>query len=237
MPHTALAPDLLRAVIESFMLREGTDYGERELSLDDKVGRVVRLLERGDARIVFDPRTESVDVGDQGATCLARARIRSSSPAMKRDSTAKAGSLPWTSWREALAREMAFYQSCPSDRGYPRFAYVTFLDAEWKPHADRTDTIPATQSGMGIISYLKYARLRPESTGSSSDGRARPRATTWCRRRITPDEGRYPSFTRSTGKRDLISAACRIAARKATGRSRSSPTRAASRATHCSLLV
>ena len=58
----ALEKDLLRAVIESFVLREGTDYGERELSLDDKVRRVERLLERGDARIVFDPRTESVDV-------------------------------------------------------------------------------------------------------------------------------------------------------------------------------
>jgi uncharacterized protein YheU (UPF0270 family) len=62
VPHTALEKDLLRAVIESFVLREGTDYGERELSLDDKVSRVVRLLERGDARIVFDPRTASVDV-------------------------------------------------------------------------------------------------------------------------------------------------------------------------------
>ncbi len=62
VPHTALAQDLLRAVIESFVLREGTDYGERELSLDDKVRRVVRLLERGDARILFDPRTQSVDV-------------------------------------------------------------------------------------------------------------------------------------------------------------------------------
>ena len=65
VPHTALAQDVLRAVIESFVLREGTDYGERELSLDDKVRRVVRLLERGDARIVFDPRTESVDVVTQ----------------------------------------------------------------------------------------------------------------------------------------------------------------------------
>ena len=66
VPHTALDEDLLRAVIESFVLREGTDYGERELSLDDKVRRVVRLLERGDARIVFDPRTDSVDVVTQG---------------------------------------------------------------------------------------------------------------------------------------------------------------------------
>lgn len=62
VPHTALDKDLLRAVVESFVLREGTDYGERELSLDEKVRRVVRLLERGDARIVFDPRTESVAV-------------------------------------------------------------------------------------------------------------------------------------------------------------------------------
>jgi uncharacterized protein YheU (UPF0270 family) len=62
VPHTSLDKDLLRAVIESFVLREGTDYGERELSLDDKVRRVERLLERGDAHIVFDPRTDSVDV-------------------------------------------------------------------------------------------------------------------------------------------------------------------------------
>ncbi len=62
VPHAALDQDLLRAVIESFVLREGTDYGERELGLEDKVRRVHRLLERGDARIVFDPSTESVDI-------------------------------------------------------------------------------------------------------------------------------------------------------------------------------
>jgi uncharacterized protein len=62
VPHAALDADTLRAVIESFVLREGTDYGERELALEDKVSRVRRLLELGDARIVFDPRTETVDV-------------------------------------------------------------------------------------------------------------------------------------------------------------------------------
>jgi hypothetical protein len=53
---------LLRAVIESFVLREGTDYGEREFTLEEKVARVVRQLERGEAQIIFDPETESVDV-------------------------------------------------------------------------------------------------------------------------------------------------------------------------------
>jgi uncharacterized protein YheU (UPF0270 family) len=62
VPHTALDPDVLRAVIESFVLREGTDYGERELGLEEKVARVGRLLELGEARIVFDPKSESVDI-------------------------------------------------------------------------------------------------------------------------------------------------------------------------------
>ena len=62
VPHTALAADVLRAVIESFVLREGTDYGEREVSLDAKVAGVLRQLERGEAQIVFDPETSSVDI-------------------------------------------------------------------------------------------------------------------------------------------------------------------------------
>jgi uncharacterized protein YheU (UPF0270 family) len=62
VPHRELAPETLRAVIESFVLREGTDYGEREFTLEEKVARVVRQLERGEAQIIFDPETESVDV-------------------------------------------------------------------------------------------------------------------------------------------------------------------------------
>jgi uncharacterized protein len=62
VPHTQLAADLLRSVIESVVLREGTDYGEREFSLEEKVMRVIRQLERGEAQIIFDPRTETVDI-------------------------------------------------------------------------------------------------------------------------------------------------------------------------------
>ena len=62
VPYTELDADLLRSVIESFVLREGTDYGEREISLADKVERVIRQLERGDAQIIFDPQTETVDI-------------------------------------------------------------------------------------------------------------------------------------------------------------------------------
>lgn len=62
VPYTELSPDALRGVIESFVLREGTEYGEREFSLDEKVAHVMRQLERGEARIVFDLVSESVDI-------------------------------------------------------------------------------------------------------------------------------------------------------------------------------
>lgn len=68
VPHTDLAADVLRAVIESFVLREGTDYGEREFSLAEKVARVHRQLERGDAEIRFDPQTASVDIVERQAS-------------------------------------------------------------------------------------------------------------------------------------------------------------------------
>jgi uncharacterized protein YheU (UPF0270 family) len=57
-----LEPDTLRAVIESFVLREGTDYGVHETSLEAKVAQVLMQLRRGEAHITFDPVTESVNV-------------------------------------------------------------------------------------------------------------------------------------------------------------------------------
>ena len=62
VPYNELSADLLNAVIESFVLREGTDYGEKEFSLEDKVAHVLRQLRRGDAQIVFDPETETVSI-------------------------------------------------------------------------------------------------------------------------------------------------------------------------------
>ncbi len=57
-----LAPETLRAVVESFVLREGTDYGLHECSLDDKVAQVMAQLRRRDAHVVFDPASDSVTI-------------------------------------------------------------------------------------------------------------------------------------------------------------------------------
>ena len=62
VPYTELTADLLHAVVESYVLREGTDYGEKEFSLEDKVAHVISQLKRGEARIVFDPESETVSI-------------------------------------------------------------------------------------------------------------------------------------------------------------------------------
>ncbi len=62
IPYDALSPDALRGVIESFVLREGTDYGDHEATFESKVDDVQRQLQRGEAEIVWDPTTESVQL-------------------------------------------------------------------------------------------------------------------------------------------------------------------------------
>jgi uncharacterized protein YheU (UPF0270 family) len=62
IPYTELSEEALLGVLEAFVLREGTEYGERDFSLEQKVAQVTRQLRRGEAQIVFDPGTESIDI-------------------------------------------------------------------------------------------------------------------------------------------------------------------------------
>ena len=62
MPHTELSADALQGVIDNFILREGTDYGDRAFSHEQKVAQVLRQLERGEARILFDPLDSRVTI-------------------------------------------------------------------------------------------------------------------------------------------------------------------------------
>lgn len=109
--------------------------------------------------------------------------------------------LPWTSWTSALEREMNWYLRCPVEKGYPRFVYITFLDGAYKPIIQNKDFIPSTQNGMGIISYLKY---------DAWSGKKNPKILEFARymgdylikESLTPNTGKYPRFTRSTGLRE-----------------------------------
>ena len=62
IPYSALSEEALRGVVESFVLREGTDYGPRVYSLNEKVQHVMEQLRRGEALIQFDPQTETVTI-------------------------------------------------------------------------------------------------------------------------------------------------------------------------------
>jgi uncharacterized protein YheU (UPF0270 family) len=62
IPYSALSDDVLTAIIEEFVLREGTDYGDGEWSLAEKVAEVRRMLTTGGAAIFFDDESESCNV-------------------------------------------------------------------------------------------------------------------------------------------------------------------------------
>lgn len=58
VPYESLSVEVLNAIIEEFVLQEGTDYGA-ECSLSDKVEQVRKQLVSGKAVIVFDANTET----------------------------------------------------------------------------------------------------------------------------------------------------------------------------------
>ena len=62
IPPSELSPDALRGVVEAFVGREGTDYGAVERSVEEKIDQVIAQLHSGDARIVFDPETETANI-------------------------------------------------------------------------------------------------------------------------------------------------------------------------------
>jgi uncharacterized protein YheU (UPF0270 family) len=62
VPYQELSAEALRGVVESFVLREGTEYGSRDFTLEEKLAHVYRQLERREAQIVFDPNTETIDI-------------------------------------------------------------------------------------------------------------------------------------------------------------------------------
>ena len=110
--------------------------------------------------------------------------------------------LPWTSPADALRREMAFYASAPLDHGYPIFVTTTFLDGAWHP-TSRIDTIPATQNGMGILSYVAYYRWTGRKDAALLRT-AEKMADYLIEQARTPDAGSYPKFFRSTGRLDAF---------------------------------
>ena len=65
IPWQQLAPETLDNVLDSFILREGTDYGERELSLDEKRARLLAQLQSDKVVIVWSELNQSLDIKEK----------------------------------------------------------------------------------------------------------------------------------------------------------------------------
>jgi uncharacterized protein YheU (UPF0270 family) len=62
VPPERLQLTVLRALLEEYASRDGTDYGEREYTLDEKVERLHSQLRTGDLYILYDADSEQWDL-------------------------------------------------------------------------------------------------------------------------------------------------------------------------------
>jgi len=60
IPYQSLDNETLYNLIESFVLREGTDYGEDEVSLNSKSQKVLEQIKNGEVLILYSEHSESV---------------------------------------------------------------------------------------------------------------------------------------------------------------------------------
>jgi hypothetical protein len=62
IPYQELPPETLAAIIEAFVLQEGTEYGELEISLADKIEQVKMQLQKGTVVLVYSELHENVNI-------------------------------------------------------------------------------------------------------------------------------------------------------------------------------
>ena len=59
IPYQSLSADTLDAILEEYASREGTEYGEHEYTLAQKISQLREQLKKGEIGLTFDPNTES----------------------------------------------------------------------------------------------------------------------------------------------------------------------------------
>ena len=62
IPTSELSEEALLGVIDAFILREGTDYGQQVFTLEEKRIRVRSMLQQGQAEIFFYPENDHIDI-------------------------------------------------------------------------------------------------------------------------------------------------------------------------------
>jgi uncharacterized protein YheU (UPF0270 family) len=62
IPYQSLSSDALAGIVQEFASRDGTDYGEVECSLADKITQVQGQLNTGHLTLLFDPISQSCQI-------------------------------------------------------------------------------------------------------------------------------------------------------------------------------
>ena len=62
IPVEQIAPEILENIIKEFVLREGTEYGEQDVAVADKIIQVKKQLQNGSAVIVYSELHETVNI-------------------------------------------------------------------------------------------------------------------------------------------------------------------------------
>lgn len=62
IPLEQLSAETLSAIIENFVLREGTEYGSEDVALNDKINQVHQQLKQGTALLVYSELHETVNI-------------------------------------------------------------------------------------------------------------------------------------------------------------------------------
>lgn len=62
IPLDSLPKETLTAIIENFVLREGTEYGQEDVALADKIQQVQLQLKQGLAVLVYSELHETVNI-------------------------------------------------------------------------------------------------------------------------------------------------------------------------------
>ncbi len=62
IPIEKISEDALLGLIDEFILREGTDYGQKEFSLLEKQNQIKKQLQSGTSVIVFDTLEQSPSI-------------------------------------------------------------------------------------------------------------------------------------------------------------------------------
>ena len=66
IPYTEISEEALKAIIQEYITREGTEYGIKEYSFEQKIEQIKQQLLKGDIKINFDDETQTCNLVPNG---------------------------------------------------------------------------------------------------------------------------------------------------------------------------